>query len=176
MARLFAAIWLPSEVEAHLDENIDGARTAHPHLRWVPPQRWHITLEFLGDCGPHELNRQLDRWERRASRSGPLQLRLAGAGTFPAKAWMARVLWIGLDGDLAGLRKVAAYGTEPHLTLARTRERTDLTNLSHELSRYAGPTWTAGEVTLVESHQRGSNERGPRYEPLMAWPLGRATG
>lgn len=173
MARLFAAIWLPSEVESHLDEYVDGPRTAHPHLRWVAPSRWHITLEFLGECGPHEQSRQLGRWERRASRGMPLDLQLTGAGTFPKKAWMARVLWVGVAGDVPGWRKLAGYGQEPHLTIARTRERTDLTGLSEELGRYSGPAWTASEVALVESHHRGPNDRGPRYEPLMTWPLGR---
>ncbi|MBA3991083.1 MAG: RNA 2',3'-cyclic phosphodiesterase, partial [Propionibacteriales bacterium] len=67
-------------MEQHLDEWVDGLRTARPELRWVPPSRWHVTLEFLGDCGPHERDRQLQRWERRARRSTPLHLGLANAG------------------------------------------------------------------------------------------------
>jgi len=172
VARLFVAIPLPPEVEQHLDEHIDGVRTAHPHLRWVRPSRWHVTLEFLGDCGPREVDRQLQRWERRARRSHPLALRLEGAGTFP-KAWMARVLWVGLGGDVDDWRKLAAYEQDPHITVARTRQRADLTNLVDELSSYRGPEWTAAQLAVIESHLRGSGDRGPRYTPLERFPLGR---
>ena len=166
---------------------MDGLRTAHRELRWVAASRWHLTCEFLGECGEHEVERQLGRWERRASRSHPLTLRLAGAGTFPAKAWMARVLWVGLAGDVDGWTSLAAYGQEPHLTLARTRERQDLTGLVDELSGYQGPEWVAEEVMLIESflpgkggraahggrsRGRAAPGRGPRYAPLATFPLG----
>ncbi|MBA2697491.1 MAG: RNA 2',3'-cyclic phosphodiesterase [Nocardioidaceae bacterium] len=169
--RIFAALVLPPDVEAHLDQAIDGLRTAHAELRWVPSQRWHLTLEFLGECGPHEVDRQLRRWERRAARGWPLELKLKGAGAFP-HTWMARVLWTGIDGDLVGWRKVAAYDQQAHVTVARARERTELTAVVDELSSYAGPSWTATELALVESHLRSRGERGPRYEPLETFELG----
>ena len=38
---------------------------------------------------------------------------------------MARVLWIGLDGDVEGWSALAAYGQDPHLTSpARASART----------------------------------------------------
>jgi 2'-5' RNA ligase len=170
---------------------VDAVRTAHPELRWVKPSRWHLTCEFLGECGPHEVDRQLGRWERRARRSHPLNLQLAGAGSFPAKSWMARVLWIGLAGDVDGWKSLAAHGQQPHLTLARTRERQDVTGLVAELASYAGPEWTADEVVVLESFLPGKTGgggtraahggrsrkgsapgRGPRYVPLASFPLG----
>ncbi len=158
-------------MEAHLDESVDGLRTAHRELRWVPSSRWHLTLEFLGECGPYEVDRQHERWQRRARRSAPLTLRLGGAGTYP-KPWMARVLWIGLVGDVDGWRKLAAFNQDPHVTLARTRERTDLTGLVGEIETYAGPVWTAHQLTLFVSHLQASSDRGPRYEPLESFTLG----
>ena len=171
MARIFAALLLPAEVVSHLDEHIDGVRTAHPHLRWAHPSRWHVTLEFLGECGRHEVDRQLRRWEVRAARSPALRLRLHGAGTYP-RPWMARVLWTGLSGDVDGWRRLAGYQQEPHVTLARARERTDLTNLVAELGSYTGPSWTATEMALIESHLRAGKASGPRYEPLEEFSLG----
>ncbi len=140
----------------------------------MPSRRWHLTLEFLGECGPHEVDRQLQRWERRANRSRPLDLWLSGAGAFP-KAWTARVLWVGLGGDVDGWRAVAGYGEQPHITIARTREPAQLTALVDELSSYAGPGWTATELSVMESHLRGRGDRGPRYEPLESFPLGGGT-
>ena len=181
MVRIFAAILLPPEVELHLDEHIDGVRTARPELRWVAPARWHVTLEFMGECGPHEVARQTDRWTRRARRSAPMRLRLTGAGAFP-RTWSARVLWTGLGGDVEEWRRLAAHGQPPHVTLARTRDRSDLTGLVDELASYDGPEWEVTEIALVESRlpgKPGSNGkaagRGPRYLPLEHIPLGRPT-
>ncbi|MEP6665462.1 MAG: RNA 2',3'-cyclic phosphodiesterase [Nocardioidaceae bacterium] len=171
MARLFAAMVLPPDVESDLDDAVDAVRSAHAELRWVRPARWHVTCEFLGECGPHEVERQLGRWERRANRSAPMDLRLSGAGAFP-HTWMARVVWTGLAGEVESWRRLAAYKQSPHLTLARTRLRADLTGLVDELAGYVGPSWTATEVLLMESHLRGSSDRGPRYEPLASFPLG----
>ena len=171
MARIFAAIMLPIEVQVHLDEYLDGVRTARSDLRWSPPAKWHCTLQYLGECGPHEVDRQLGRWELRAKRGRPMQLNLAGAGTFPHAA-IARTLWAGLDGELDAWRRVAGPDQQAHVTLARTRERIDLTGLVDDLEGYVGPTWTAEELAVVESHLQGSGERGRRYEPLEFFPLG----
>jgi 2'-5' RNA ligase len=163
---------LPTDVEADLSEHLDGLRTAHPELRWVPPARWHVTVEFLGECGPHEVERQLNRWAVRAGRCEPLRLSLAGAGTFP-QAWRARVFWAGLDVDAAAWRRLAHHAQQPHLTLARTKkEAADVTGMVDELSSYAGPEWVAEDVGLVESHLRGGSDRGPRYEVIERFPLG----
>jgi 2'-5' RNA ligase len=160
---------LPVEVIAHLDEHLDGLRSARPDLRWQPVEKWHLTLEFLGECGPREVDRQLERWERRARRSGPMTLHLAGAGTFP-KTFIARVLWAGIGGDVEAWKRLAAYEQQAHVTLARTRERTDLTGAVLELERYVGPSWTADTMALVESQQHGGH--GSRYVPLEWFPLG----
>ncbi len=173
--RLFVAILLPTDAQADLDEYVDGLRTAHSELRWVPPAHWHVTLEFLSDCGPHETERQIERWTERAQRCGPIQLALAAGGAFP-HTWRARVLWAGLSGDLSMWSRLAGNGQQPHVTLARSRQVADLTGPVDGLSAYTGPSWIVDHVALVESHlRRGAGDRGPRYEPLELLALGRPT-
>jgi hypothetical protein len=88
------------------------------------------------------------------------------------------VLWIGLAGDVDGWSSLAAHGQDAHLTLARTRDRQDLTGLVEELGRYTGPEWVADEVVVLESFLPGKGGsstkpgRGPRYVPLASFPLG----
>jgi 2'-5' RNA ligase len=171
VSRLFVAVTLPAEIEAHLDDYVDVARSATDALRWVPSSRWHITVEFLGECGRHEADRQLARWTDRARRCTPLEVAVAGAGTFP-QSWRARVLWAGVTVDPQAWRRLAGAEQQPHVTLARTREATDLAGVVASLSNYCGPSWNATEVVIMESHLRASGERGPRYEPLEYLPLG----
>jgi 2'-5' RNA ligase len=164
------AITLPAEVEAHLDDAVDVSRLATPGLRWVPASRWHITVQFLGECGRHEADRQLTRWTERAARFGPLDLSIAGAGAFP-QTWRARVFWAGVRIHPPAWRRLAGEDQQPHVTMARTREAQDLAALVEAMSTYAGPPWRATEVAFMKSHLRASGERGPRYEPLEYLPL-----
>ncbi|MEO5832895.1 MAG: RNA 2',3'-cyclic phosphodiesterase [Nakamurella sp.] len=167
--RLFAALVPPPDAVGHLEEFLDGLRTARPDLRWVPPVRYHLTLQFLGECGPYEVDRQRDRWERRARRSPPIRLELAGAGAFPHPT-MARAVWVGLAGDVDAFAALAVDGQAPHLTVARTREPQNLAPLIGEIAQYRGPSWTAAELVLFES--RVGAAAGPRYRPVESVHLG----
>jgi RNA 2',3'-cyclic 3'-phosphodiesterase len=170
MSRLFMAVLLPPDVEADLDERVEVVRTAMPDLRWVPSSRWHITLEFLGECGPYEAERQRERWSERAGRMAPFEVSVAGAGAYP-HAWMARVLWSGIAVEPASWQRIAGETQQPHLTVARTKQPRDLTGLVDSLDAYAGPSWLVDEVHLVESFLRSAGERGPRYQPVGSFAL-----
>ncbi len=167
--RLFTALLPPADVVEHLDEFLDAPRAVRPDLRWVHPVGYHLTLQFLGECGPYEVDRQLDRWSRRAARSAPMNLRLAGAGAFP-QPFTARAVWIGLASGVESFRALAADDQVPHLTVARTAERLDLADLVAGLGAYAGPSWTADRLVLMES--RTDPGRGPRYQQVESLPLG----
>ena len=104
--------------------------------RWVRPEQIHLTLTFLGDV-PEESLSDLETALRRACQSSaPLELRADGLGCFPHPR-NARVLWIGLLGDLDRLEKLHARVVEqtrnwsapdparpfqPHLTIARVKD------------------------------------------------------
>ena len=101
-------------------------------VRWVPPERLHITLRFMGDTSPDDLPRLVAAAD--ALRSiAPFEAELAGAGTFPRRG-PPRVYWVGARA--AGLpvlregldRALAEDGIErerrtfsPHLTVGRTK-------------------------------------------------------
>lgn len=167
--RLFAALVPPPDAVNHLEEFLDGLRTARPDLRWVPPARYHLTLQFLGECGPYEVDRQRERWERRARRSAPMTVQLTGAGAFPHST-MARAVWVGLGGAVDAFAALAADDQVPHLTVARTREQQNLAPLVDEIAHYRGPSWTAVELVLFESRMGAVS--GPRYRAVETVPLG----
>jgi len=59
----------------------------------------------------------------------------------------------------------------PHVTLARSRRPIEATRWLRVIDGYAGPAWTADEVTLFVSHLGEGRGRRPRYEPVAALPL-----
>ncbi len=57
MARLFVAVWPPDEVIAEL---MALGRKDRRGVHFVHPERWHVTLRFLGECDPGAATAALD--------------------------------------------------------------------------------------------------------------------
>jgi 2'-5' RNA ligase len=167
--RLFVAVRPPAEALGHAAAAVGAVRAAHGGPRWIPPERWHLTLAFYGEVPDPEVDKVVDRLDRRLGDSADLELALTGAGAFSRRA-----VWLGVTGDVAPLRALAGVVVRdrgrpyrPHLTVARLRGDTDPTPAVAALSAYAGPGWTAGAVHLVRS-QLGPS---PTYVDIASWPL-----
>jgi 2'-5' RNA ligase len=136
-------------------------------LRWVPTEQWHLTLTFCGEVNPPVVPELQERLRRAAGRTDPFTVQLAGAGTFPRRAEQARVLWIGVAGDVPALSRLAERcaaaarrcGIEvddrryrPHLTLARGRDGgADARARLEALAPYDGRPWRVDRLQLVRS-------------------------
>ena len=179
--RLFVAVPLPDDVRAALADRVRALHADAPAgLRWAAPERWHLTLCFLGEVAEARVPRVTDSIGRKMTRHRAMELRLAGSGRFDR-----RVLWVGVDGDRVALGALAAAvgagarrsGVDiedrpyrPHLTVARADGRADLEPLAAALADVATRPWTADRVELVRS-RLGPH---PTHEPVEAWPLERA--
>ena len=169
----------PAGASAHLAAALAPLRNAPGAPRWGDPQRWHLTLLFLGAVPPALLPGLTAAVGDAVAGTPPAVLRLAGAGRF-GSARRPQVLWAGLDGDVAVVtalarRLSAAAGGlglpvedrpfRPHLTLGRWHPRHPADgDLPTRLAGYRGPDWPLAEVTLVRS-------TAGRHEPLTAWPV-----
>jgi 2'-5' RNA ligase len=168
--RVFVALWPAPSAVGHLAAAVDGVRAGAgvAGLRWIPPERWHLTLAFVGEVDEDGLAKVVGRTQRAATRTSPLALAFAGAGRFGSA-----VLWVGLTGDAAPLSALASrIGWQdkpfrPHLTLARGRGHVDLRPSVAELRAYEGPSWVAGVITVVRSTLGAQ----PQYDVLERVPL-----
>jgi 2'-5' RNA ligase len=159
--RMFLALPLPTQVVDEAQARLAPTRRDWPDLRWVASQRWHLTLAFLGDVTEAELDALRPRVLRVSARHSPVRLRLESAGRFDQ-----RVLWLGIGGDRAALRRLSASLSaaarrvgipgetgryRPHLTVARARTPVDLAPVVAGLQDGAGPWFVADHVTLFAS-------------------------
>ena len=188
--RLFVALEPPEPVRRRLGALAEdlrrGAGRAGDEVRWVPPANVHLTLQFLGAVPEERVAAVEAALGEAAAGARPLSLSVRGVGGFP-NARRPRVLWAGLEGDLAPLAAlVAGLGARlgklgfppedrpfsPHLTLGRARDGHGAPGLAGALARAgqaeAAP-WRASELVLFESHL---SPRGPRYEAIARVALG----
>ena len=182
--RLFVAVPVPVEVGREVGRVIAEARAAlgddGRRIRWVQLEGLHVTLRFLGPTAAERVPDVAAALDRAVAGEPPFEIRLAGAGAFPAPE-RPRALWLGIRhgadalGRLAeGLEaelRAAGWGVEPrsfrpHLTIARTDGARGGPVAAVALARAAADLdagFTASNVALYRSHL-GS---GPaRYEVL----------
>lgn len=186
--RMFVALVPPEEALEDLGEFLGPRQEAERGFRWTSSDQWHITLAFMAEVADRSLDDLLARLERAAARRTPFSVSVAGGGAFP-HAGRAKVLWAGLDvGDPEELRRLSTgaraaankAGAEaagghfhPHVTVARIGRPIDVTRWIRVLEAYRGPTWSAAEISLVQSHLGEGPRNRPRYEVVESFRLGR---
>ena len=189
--RLFVALDIDVDIRECIAAFRNQMRALAPDVRWVAPETFHVTLQFLGETKKFdEIRRALKQIK---AESGQLSFR--GAGFFPTPK-SPRVFWVRIESDqrlqaLADSVATAMHslGFEPdhgpytpHLTLARSdsgRPRpvpgeppaSGLQRVRDELAKLPPPdfgTMTAHEFFLYESHL---SPEGARYEKRASYPL-----
>jgi len=174
--RLFIALDLPAAEKARVQAAV-GPLRERLAVKWVRDESWHLTLVFLGDTAAERVPELSALLDRVCASHPPVSLALRGAGTFGGGK--PRVLWLGVEGDLAPARALQAElqaalrvkpehdGWTPHLTLARAKSfRGDpaLAEAARALNGFSSGAFALPAVTLFET-------RGGRYVPLHLAPL-----
>src|SRR5271166_768154 len=126
--RLFVALDIDADTRARIAEFRNQMRPLAPDVRWVGPETFHVTLQFLGET------KRLDEIERalRQVKGSPIAIAFRDAGFFPNPK-SPRVFWVGMEADehlqelVSSIARVLqplgferdAGPFKPHLTLAR---------------------------------------------------------
>jgi 2'-5' RNA ligase len=193
--RIFIALDIDEAIRNRIARFMDGVRGFAPDARWVRSESLHVTLKFIGERAPENVDQIKEALK--AVRAGAVEMNIRGFGFFPG-AKSPRVFWVGIEAgpSLAALASTVdeamgalgmakeEHAFSPHLTLARggdgprsPRSRGDSSKrgfqrLQEKLAALPIPefgTMTAREFFLYQSHlSRG----GSRYEKLAGFTLG----
>jgi len=180
--RLFVAVNFSEAVRQRIHEAGDALRALAPQLRWVSPERLHLTVRFLGEqpiSMVPELRMAIDG---AVAGHADAPLLLGGVGAFP-NFRRARVLWVGvaphprlelLYHDVEAACVALGFEPEgrafrPHVTLARVPDGIPEETL-RALSRAArgvaiSESLSVESVALMASEQTPA---GPSYRLLHA--------
>jgi 2'-5' RNA ligase len=174
--RLFFALMPDANVRVQIGRAVEHLRAQHhPAGRWIAPERYHLTLHFLGDeseLRPELVDRAMSAGKK--VRAPEINLRIDGATSFPGNKppWVMcclkdtaslHGLWRDLAAALASeqVRSDCAREFIPHVTVLRDADKA--------LAPYPiDPiAWKARDFALIHS-QLGAVQR---YTELARWPL-----
>ena len=169
--RCFVAAELPAPVRTRLAALQQRLGERGLTARWVRSGALHLTVKFLGELSPDTFDRVAEALRSPLPAPGPLRLAPRGLGTFPPGN-RARVVWVGLEGDVAPLARASLEiearlqhcGIErkrrpyhPHLTLGRATRLSGLGDVQSALEAESGfgmPAFQVRDLVLFESRLR----------------------
>ncbi|NMO95688.1 RNA 2',3'-cyclic phosphodiesterase [Paenibacillus lemnae] len=179
--RLFVAVPLPQEAAEAIFRWTEELSQHMSFRKWVHPQDYHITLQFLGDTDTENTAAVVSHLRQAAEGQKSFTLSLRGAGVF-GQPTSPRVLWTGIDGEVQELYSLQQRVTDamaplgfkpeerpyrPHITTARKFIDGRISSPLLE----QGPdsvSWTAGSMVLFRTVMHAS----PMYEIQEQVPFG----
>ena len=180
MIRSFLAIELPETILKEIGQVEEDLRSSHADVRWVSPEKIHLTLKFFGNIDELRIEPIVKSTVGAIQTISPFLLGVKGIGAFP-NAKSPRVIWIGLLDEKEVLvsfqrsleTELEKIGFEPenrpfqaHLTLGRvksSRGREELVRLMEKYGEKAFGDFQVKSVILFRSDLRPT---GPIYTPL----------
>lgn len=186
--RSFIAIDLNAQVQNQLGEIIQQLKPATGNIvRWVPENNIHVTLKFLGDTSPTNLEILKKIITGEASRVKAFDLNVDGLGAFPSIR-RPRIIWVGVTAppNLLALQHSIDIETQrlgytpeerpfsPHLTLGRLAH-----NATPDEIRQVGDALAARKITVssvvqvktVVLFRSDLQPGGAVYTPIHIAPL-----
>jgi 2'-5' RNA ligase len=184
--RLFIAVNLSDRARWLLDNKISDLKNEIDFdLKWVKANNWHITLKFLGETKKNKVSLIKNDISEIATSYNTFSVILNQLGAFPNLIY-PKIIYVGVkDGhnDLAQLQKKlenklikrgcsrADKKYTPHLTIARSKKRTDHQLLSEKLTNFAEKDnlinifFKAGRISLMRSEL---TPEGPIYKEIFS--------
>ena len=178
--RTFIAIEIPEDIKQQMAEVQATLRKAAVEASWPRPEGIHLTLKFLGEVPEGQVPEIADALRTSIHDMPRFRLEIAGTGAFP-NARNARVVWIGVSGDLEKLNGIQAaideamvrIGMEredrafkPHLTLARIKHIRSKESLLSALQQVKDVTLPGFEVRSVSLMRSELKRSGAEYTEL----------
>lgn len=189
LLRAFIALEVPSGIHQAIEKKTAQlrARLNASLVRWVPAENVHLTVKFLGDVSPANMEMLEQMLTQEVSQHQPFEMGFGGLGAFPNPK-RPRVIWIGIQAPpgLAALQHgieaataTLGYSDEkrpfsPHLTIGRVKQNVGSSGMQQIRTALEetqiGPLGTAlvGAVHLFKSDLKPT---GAVYTRLFSAPL-----
>ena len=188
LLRVFIAVETPLPIRQAIFAQTESLRGALGDLvRWAPVENMHLTLKFIGDVSPANVELLSQMLTAETMGCAPFRMQIGGLGSFPTSR-RARVIWVGIQAPAAlaslqrGIQSAAArlgYEPEtrpfsPHLTIGRVRQQvraSDQQRVRAALDRTQVGALGNAEVTAIHLFKSDLKPSGAEYTCLFSAPL-----
>jgi 2'-5' RNA ligase len=181
--RLFVAAPVPEMAAARVFEALAEVRTRHPMVKWVPINKLHLTLVFLGQTEAARVPELAEVLARVAAQHAPFDVATGdGGGKLHDRrggvAWLRLAeggrqvaqLSLDLDDEFGTNTYDERHAPRPHLTVARRVSESALNDVATVASQIT-LGWTVDRLVLFRSH---TDPAGSIYDELVSFDLGRS--
>jgi 2'-5' RNA ligase len=180
--RTFIAVKLPDHVIRNLAELQRDLKKYGLRIKWSRPENIHLTLKFLGDVRPDDVDPVCRVVNDAVKGFTPISLCTAGVGFFPGIR-RPRILWTGISGQLDLLEKLHkaidtglsavgfsrdARGFTGHLTIGRFKGQQNPESLIDMMKTYADMVSDEFLVDTVSVYKSDLKPSGPIYSVLSS--------
>lgn len=186
MIRSFLAIELPATIRTKIEKIVADLRSTSGDVRWVDPEKIHLTLKFFGNIEESRVDSIVEAIEGPLRSTEPFELTVRGTGAFPSLN-NPRVVWIGLTdakGVLIPLQKEIDASLEkigferedrvfrPHLTMGRVKTSHGKEGLIRGVEKYREEEMGEFRVEKAVLFRSVLMRSGAVYTPLREVKLG----
>lgn len=190
LLRAFIAIQVPQEIKTQImSQTVELRRKVGRSVRWGSAENIHVTLKFLGDVSPKQVDLLSQMLNNLAQTHPPFDVVADGLGIFP-NLRRPRVIWVGLHEAAQQLTKLqqsvetgaAQLGHapenksfSPHLTIGRVREPLAAQELLVLQDAFKGTRVQLNESFIIRSVDLMQSElkpSGPIYTCLSTAVFG----
>ena len=182
--RTFISFETPEDIKMKMIQAQHVLKKARTHVKWDPPEKFHVTIKFLGDVDGAILPSLISRIEEISDPYSAFPVAYQVVGAFP-NLKNPRVIWIGCqnpEGTLLSLKTsleedLIPFGFElekrpfhAHVTLGRVKGSKYLSDLTPMLEKL---TFEPKNATITEIHVMKSvlKPEGSEYTVLKAIQL-----
>jgi len=189
LLRTFIAVEIPGSIHQAILQKTEPLRKVlgTAIVRWVPIQNIHLTLKFLGDVTPANMDALTQMLGIEAGKLDPFDIHIGGLGSFPSLK-RPRVLFLGVQSPIGlealyrGIESACArlgFPSEersfsPHLTLGRVKQdvsAADLHKIRLTLEELKIDSVGTARVDSVHLYKSDLKPSGAVYSQLFAAPL-----
>jgi 2'-5' RNA ligase len=186
LIRSFLAIELPKPILRKIEEVEADLKSTHADVRWVSPEKIHLTLKFFGNIEESRIDSIFQSIEEPVRNTLPFSLKVQGVGAFPSMK-SPRVIWMGLVNGSeiltpfqkeieAQLEKIGFQPEDrpfrPHLTLGRVKSSRGKNDLAGTMEKHKEEEFGDFQVERVILFKSDLKPSGPIYTPLKEMKLG----
>jgi len=189
LLRAFIAVEIPPEIYQAIETKMAFLRSAlnTSLVRWVPSTNIHLTLKFLGDTSPTNVELLAQMLSVETGQHQVFEIEFGGLGAFPNPK-RPRVIWIGIQAPAGlealqhGIEAASAklgYPVEkrpfsPHLTIGRVKQNihaSGMQKIRTTLEETQVGSLGTAQITAVHLFKSDLKPTGAVYTKLFSAPL-----